>query len=60
MSYNSVGPDLPLLNKKMKLGQHSGNCGRVRFDEQTSHAQIPNRSYSLITGSAPIHIDVPE
>jgi len=42
MSYNSLGPDLTFLNKKIKLGRHSGNCGRVCFDEQASHAQIPH------------------
>jgi hypothetical protein len=42
MSYNGLGSDLTFLNKKIKLGRHSGNGGRVCFDEQTSHAQIPH------------------
>jgi hypothetical protein len=60
MSHNSVGPDLPFCDKKMKLSRGSRNCGSVRFDEQTSQAQIPHRGYILITSSAPIHIDARE
>jgi hypothetical protein len=59
MSYNGVGPDLTFLNKKMKLGRHSGNWGRVCFDEQISHAQIPHCGYTLMSSRAPIHIDTP-
>jgi hypothetical protein len=59
MSYNSVGPDLTFLNKKMKLGRHSGNGRRVCFDEQTSHAQIPHSGYMLTSSRAPVHIDTP-
>ena len=40
MSYNSIGYDLPLLDKKMKFGRDSRNFGFVCFDEQTTHAQI--------------------
>jgi hypothetical protein len=57
MSCNGVGPDLTFLNKKVKLGRHSGNWGRV--DEQTSHAQIPHCGYMLMSSRAPIHIDTP-
>ena len=60
MSYNSVDPDLPFFDKKMKLSWDSRNCGGVCFDEQTSQTQIPHRSYVLITSSAPIHIDASE
>jgi hypothetical protein len=42
MSYNTVGPDLPFLHKKMEVDRHSGDCGRACFDEQTSEAQIPH------------------
>jgi hypothetical protein len=60
MSYNSVGPHLTFLNKKMKLGRHSGNLGRFCFDERTSHTQIPNSGYMLMSSRAPIHIDAPK
>jgi hypothetical protein len=59
MSYNSVGPDLTFLNKKMKLGRDSRNWGRVCFDEQTSHAQIPHWGYMLMSSRTPVHIDTP-
>jgi hypothetical protein len=60
MSHDRVGPDLALLNKKMQFGRGSGNFVRRCFDEQTSEAQIPHRSYIFITSSAPIHIDARE
>jgi hypothetical protein len=34
--------------------------GRVCFDEQTSHAQIPHLGYMLMPSGAPINIDTPE
>ena len=33
--------------------------GRVCFDEQASHAQIPHWGYMLMPGRAPIHIYTP-
>jgi hypothetical protein len=60
MSYNTICPDLPLLDKKMKAGGHSRNFGFVCFDEQTTHAQIPNRGYILTLRRAPIHVDARE
>lgn len=47
MSYNSIGSDLPLLDKKMKFNSDPRNFGFVRFDEQTTPAQIPNWGYIL-------------
>jgi hypothetical protein len=57
MSHDGVGPDLPFLNEKMQFGLGSWNFARRGFDEQTSEAQIPHRSYIFITSRAPIHID---
>jgi hypothetical protein len=57
MSYNSIGSDLPLLDKKMKFASDPRNFGFVCFDEQTTHTQIPNWGYILTPGRAPIHID---
>ena len=59
-SYHCIGSDLALLNEKIQFGRGSGNFLRRCFDEQTSEAQIPHRSYIFITSSAPIHIDARE
>jgi hypothetical protein len=60
MSHNGVGSDLPFLNEKMQFGRGSRNFARGCFDEQTSEAQIPHRSYIFFTIRAPIHIDARE
>jgi hypothetical protein len=57
MSYNSLGSDLPLLDKKMKFGRDSRNFGFICFDEQTTHAEIPNCACILTPIREPINID---
>jgi hypothetical protein len=60
MSHDGVGPDLPFLNEKMQFGCGSRSFASRCFDEETSEAQIPHRSYIFITSRAPIHIDARE
>jgi hypothetical protein len=60
MSHDGVGPDLPFWNEKMKFARRSRNFASRCFDEQTSEAQIPHRTYIFITSRAPIHIDARE
>ena len=55
MPYNRLGPDLPLLDKKIELDCLSDRNRLRSFNEDTPNAQIMNPREIAVSFGVPIH-----
>ena len=58
VTHNGLGPDLPLVDKKVDLCLSTDRAGFTSFKKESTKADTANPEDILVSGAAPVHANV--